>query len=151
MNRRFGSGRYPAGVNFRASEGGQALIEFALILPILLAFLVGILELGQAWHFSQALTHAVREGARLSVVPTSTDQSVINRINETLMHGSLDPAKAQIDLRRRSGTGTLDTVAVSYPYEFRLLAPIVRLTNGSDEGSLPGTITLSSTFVMRNE
>ena len=67
------------------------------------------------------------------------------------VYGSLDPAKAQIDLRRRSGTGTLDTVAVRYPYEFRFLAPVVRLTNNGDDGSSPGTITLSSTFVMRNE
>lgn len=143
--------RHRARMNFRASEGGQALIEFALILPILLAFLVGILELGQAWPSSQALTHAAREGARLSVVPTSTDQSVINRIHETLLHGSLDPEKAQIDLRRRSGTGTLDTVSVHYPFEFRLLAPVIRLTSSSHDEGAPGTITISSTFVMRNE
>lgn len=137
--------------SFRAGEGGQAVVEFALIMPILLAFLVGTLEMAQAWHSSQALTHAAREGARLSVISTSTNQSVTDRITETLLHGSLNPEKAQIELRSRTGTGTLDTVAVHYPHEFRFLAPILGLIGSTESGSSPGTITLSSTFVMRNE
>ena len=47
---------------------GQALVEFALILPILMILLMGIIEFGRAWNVKQVLTDASREGARLAVV-----------------------------------------------------------------------------------
>ena len=45
-------------------DGGQALVEFALIMPFLLLFLVGIVEFGRAWNQHQVITDAAREGAR---------------------------------------------------------------------------------------
>jgi len=145
------SGQPPRGLTYGRDEGGQALIEFALVLPLLVVFLVGVIEVSQAWRSSQAVTHAAREGARLSVVPTSTSATVTTRVQETLRSGSLDPARAEIVLRRRTGTGTLDTVTVRYPYRFLFLAPAVRLAAGGSGELAEGTVWLSSTFVMRNE
>lgn len=136
--RRFGSG-----------ESGQALVEFALVLPLFLLLLVGTMELGQAWRVNQGLTHAAREGARLSVIRTSTDASVMDRVHGSLVASSLDPTRAAVELRRRTATGTLDTVTVRYPYHFRLLGPVVGLVGGGD--GPPGTVELRSSFIMRNE
>jgi len=134
---------------FARVEHGQALLEFALVMPILMLLLVGTIEMGQAWRSSQGVTHAAREGARLSVIPTSTEATVRQRIRDVLADGSLDPVQAEIELRRRTGTGTLDTVTVRYPYQFRLLGPATRLVSGNTDS--PGVIRLKSTFVMRNE
>ena len=46
-------------------ESGQSLLEFAIVLPILLALLVGIFEFGVAWNRKQVLTNAAREGAHV--------------------------------------------------------------------------------------
>lgn len=56
----------------RDSDGGVALIEFALIAPLLLAILFGIIEFG--WAFYQVLDtrHSAREGARLAAVNYTT-------------------------------------------------------------------------------
>jgi Flp pilus assembly protein TadG len=43
---------------------GQALIEFALILPVILLLVVGMLEFARAWNLHQVMTDAAREGAR---------------------------------------------------------------------------------------
>ncbi len=52
----------------RRDGRGQALVELALILPILLMLLLGIFEFGRAWNTKQVITDAAREGARLAVV-----------------------------------------------------------------------------------
>ena len=46
---------------------GQALAEFALILPVLFLLIAGIIEFGRAWNIKQAVTDAAREGARYTV------------------------------------------------------------------------------------
>ena len=52
----------------RFNERGQALAEFALVLPLVLLFIAGIVEMGRAWNIKQAVTDAAREGARYTVV-----------------------------------------------------------------------------------
>ena len=49
-------------------ERGQALAEFAMVLPLILFFIAAILEFGRAWNIKQAVTDAAREGARYAVV-----------------------------------------------------------------------------------
>lgn len=44
---------------------GQSIVEFAVILPIFLALIFGILEFGRAWAAKQGLTMASNEGARI--------------------------------------------------------------------------------------
>ena len=46
------------------SERGQALIEFAFLLPILLVFLLSLVDFGVALDRREVIQHAVREGAR---------------------------------------------------------------------------------------
>jgi Flp pilus assembly protein TadG len=48
----------------RLRRRGAALVEFALVLPVLLLTLLGILELGRVLQVQQVLTNAAREGAR---------------------------------------------------------------------------------------
>lgn len=135
----------------RADERGQALMEFALVMPVLLGLLVGIVEIGQAWRSQQVLVHSVREATRLAILPTSTNQQVVDRIQQMLTQGGLDPSRAQVSLALRAGTGTLDTVRVQYPQAFPLLGPVVRLINPGSSTVPAGSVQLTSTYVMRNE
>ena len=52
----------------KRDERGQALVEFALILPIILLLVVGMLEFARAWNLHQVMTDAAREGARRAVI-----------------------------------------------------------------------------------
>lgn len=47
---------------------GQSLVEFALILPIFVLLLVGILDFGRAVFAFNTLNNAAREGGRLAIV-----------------------------------------------------------------------------------
>lgn len=52
------------GTNFK----GQALVEMAFILPVLLFFVFGIFEFGRAMYIKNTITHAARAGARAAIV-----------------------------------------------------------------------------------
>jgi hypothetical protein len=54
-----------------SSQKSQALIEFALISPVLLLLLFGIVDIGRAVFYYDTVNHAVREGARTAVRASS--------------------------------------------------------------------------------
>jgi Flp pilus assembly protein TadG len=59
-------------------QTSQALIEFALISPVLLLLLFGIIDVGRAIFYYDTVNHAAREGARTAVrasgrLPTNAD------------------------------------------------------------------------------
>lgn len=50
-----------------SSEGGAQLLEFALVLPILLALVIGAWDFGSAFALKDKMTNAARDAARVSV------------------------------------------------------------------------------------
>lgn len=138
---------------FRRSDSGQSLAEFALILPILLALLVGIIEFANAWRTYQVITNVGREGARVAVLPTVTTDSVQTVIENGLNQAGLDASSATISLGLCNGgacTGNPDTVRIDYPFQFRFVGPVIALAC-NDCGGAPGSVVLSTISTMRNE
>ena len=59
--------------NKHNSLRAQALVEFALLLPILLVLILGAMDLGRVFYVKTVLTNAAREGANtLSRYPTDS-------------------------------------------------------------------------------
>jgi hypothetical protein len=52
----------------RTRRTGQALVEFALVIPIFLLMLFGLIDMGRFVFMSSTLSQAAREGARLAAV-----------------------------------------------------------------------------------
>ncbi|MHC5110047.1 MAG: TadE family protein, partial [Planctomycetota bacterium] len=73
----------------RARAG--AIVEFAVVLPLLLTILFGIIEYGWIFSVRQTLQHAAREGCRLSVLQTSVDPytNVTNRVQDIMTAASI--------------------------------------------------------------
>lgn len=138
------------------SERGAALLEVALTLPLLLLVAVGIFEFGRAYQTWQVLTNAAREGARVAVLPGTTDASVEARVQTYLEAGLIAGAPdAVVTITRNNviaigaGTATASRVEVAFPFTFMVLQPVARLVvEGSTVGA-PLTMTASAT--MRNE
>lgn len=56
----------------RERSSGQALAEFALVFPIALLVIVGIIVIGLYIFYQQQLTNVAREGARFAAIHSST-------------------------------------------------------------------------------
>lgn len=61
----------------RRDQRGQSLVEFALVLPMLLAIMLGVVELGNALSTGLAMASVSREGANIAARGTSPD-TVLN-------------------------------------------------------------------------
>ena len=138
-------------------QRGQALIETAITLPIMLLVAVGIFEFGRAYQTWQVLTNAAREGARIAVLPGSDDASVKTRVQTYLGAGQLDkPTSAIVTITRNNniaiggaGSATASRVSVSYPFKFIVLHPIATLV--APKSSVGTALTMTASALMRNE
>ncbi len=64
---------------------GVALIEFALVLPILLLLVLGIIEFGWIYNGYITITGAAREGARVAAIDGDYEVAVNNHISSLLI------------------------------------------------------------------
>jgi len=128
-------------------DSGQALVEFALVVPIFLFLLLGIVEFARAWNIYEVLTDAAREGARNAVVDNSLDSlDVKNIIVEAGQRASIAIDPANITLTGfKAGRGELATVRIEYDHELKWVTVFWNLATGDR------TVTMVSQFSMRNE
>ena len=93
---------------------GSAVVEFAVVLPLLLTILFGIIEYGYVFMVRQSLQHAAREGCRLASLQTSVPPyaNVIQRVNDVMA-----PINVPINPPTVTQGPCEETVRVSVPYE----------------------------------
>ena len=138
-------------------DRGQALIETAIALPLLLLVSVSIFEFGRAYQTSQVITNAAREGARAAVMPGTTVADVKARVKGYMHDGELgnyNIATVTVDQNKVVAIGAINAsatmVKVDYPFSFMLLNPVAKLvTKSSTAGG--SAIMLSASAQMRNE
>lgn len=127
------------GIIFR-QEKGQALLELALVLPILLLILGGIMEFGRIFHAYLVITGASREGARAAVVGEPYEAA---RDKALAAAASLDEEELNISLAPADYTrGDMLTVTVTYRVD--LVVPFI-------SALLPDPFTIRSATTMRVE
>ena len=93
-------------------ERGQALVEFALVVPILLLVLVAVLHFGKAINYSNDATHIAAEGARYAAVNRKPIPGSAQSLQAQLL-GQADSAEL-----KSGGTGSIPTAAqvcIEYP------------------------------------
>ena len=69
-------------------QRSQALIEFALVSPILLLLLFGVIDIGRAVFYYDTVNHAAREGARVAVRASNalpTNGEVLNAVSSHML------------------------------------------------------------------
>lgn len=57
----------------RRRSRGQAMVEFALVVPVFILLLVGLFDVGRAVYAHHTVNNAAREGARLAIVDQYED------------------------------------------------------------------------------
>jgi Flp pilus assembly protein TadG len=120
---------------------GAAAIEFAMVLPVLIALLFGIIEYGWIFFQQSNILAAAREGARYGVTfeqggsptPTSAAQT---RVSSVLTSYGIDSASATVSATQSgSSPSEVLTVQIVVPYD-----PLIGLVPTPD--NLTGTMTM---------
>lgn len=105
------------------NEKGQSLVEFALILPLILLILMGILEFGVMLNSYLAINHASKEGARLGALG-GTDAQVLQEILD--ISPALDTSKITVHINPAQGFRTRGTaLTVTVDYNYQVMLPVV--------------------------
>jgi Flp pilus assembly protein TadG len=119
--------RTPRKQHRATSEHGQALVEFALVLPVLVLILFAVIQFGVAFNDSLALTDAVRAGARKAAVsrsapdPAAAAESALRKAA-----ADLDETELAVAVDSSWVRGESVRVHASYPFELSLLGiPVV--------------------------
>lgn len=141
--------------NWRETEAGQSLVEFAFILPAFLLLLFAMVDFGRGFYSWLVVTQAAREGARAAAV--QLDNNGINaKIYGSFCSTGAPPSGCALDTSKLTITktnvqgarGSQATVQVRYTFSYVTpIGGIVRLVSG---GSLTAP-TISSTASMRLE
>lgn len=123
-------------------ENGQAIVEMALVLPLFLLLLFGVVEMGRIGNAYITVSNAARAGGRVATVG-ATDSEINSSVQNAAT--SLDPANLTINITptqalRQSGQGV--TVQVTYPVQ--LVIPLI-------SNVIPNPVIVSSSIVMRLE
>jgi Flp pilus assembly protein TadG len=133
------------------SDRGAAAVEFALVMPVLLAIVFGLIDLGAAYHAKVALTHATREGARtLALAPTASTAPAQAKARTEAAATGLKATKLTVPLPTAcSSTVTNATVTANYTYE--LLTPLSGILQIITLGNPPlqSPMTITATGVMQ--
>jgi Flp pilus assembly protein TadG len=123
----------------KVGDRGAAAVEFALVLPLLLILIFGIIDFGRMLNAKITLTEAAREGARAAALvgtDAGADRARAAATGYTLNDPDVDECP--------TSPGADDNATVTVTYNFQFVTPISLLFGANGDG----IVKLSATGVM---
>jgi Flp pilus assembly protein TadG len=118
-----------------AEQGAQALVEFALVLPIFLLVITGLIDVARAVWEENTLAYAAREGTRYAIVHGSAGNPRVGPIHPAQTNPSTFNTGNIVNVVRQNALGVPNvTVTIDYP-------------NGDNQRNHSVTVDASSPFV----
>lgn len=121
-------------------ERGASAVEFALLLPLVLLLIGGMVDFGRAFFTEVTLTNAAREGARSAMygnVPGA-------RAGQAA--GSVPGATVSVDTCAKGATTGVVKVTVQAPFQWVILGPAMSLVTLGGGGPLPDHLSGEATM-----
>lgn len=126
--------------NIHRRETGQAMVEFAIVLPVLLLVVLGIIQFGILFNHYMTLTDAVRAGARQAAVsrtlpnPAASAETRVRSAASGSLSDANNPAALVVTVspydpvsgQARFAQGGDVTVTAKYQYSISLLGVVVK-------------------------
>ncbi len=128
----------------RKNRRGASAVEFALVAPVFMLLVFGMIEYGRMVMVQQLLTNAAREGARRAVLDGATTAEVTTAVSTYLSGASVAGASVAVTPNPPTSAtaGQPVTVSVSIPYSQVSWLPSPMFLGGR---------TLTSNSTMRRE
>jgi Flp pilus assembly protein TadG len=145
-------------------ERGQALPEFALVLPVLILVLFGVVDFGRGFNYWNDATHISAEGARYAVVNRTPDPNNASSLQVQLLNqadsaelrsggSSTLPTPAQVCVSFPNGTSKIgDPVKVTMTFTYHWLPVLDKASKLIDKTKgFTATTTFTTSSIMRIE
>ena len=132
-----------AAARLRHATAGQAMVEFALILPLLVLIAFGILDLGRVFYTYEALANATREGARYCALHPGNTTGTRARVSGELS-GRVTPDLSATTCPSASTLADGDPVTVWATASVDLVTPLMGSLVGSDPIVVRASATMSA-------
>lgn len=133
-------------------EAGQAVVEFALVLPLLCALVFALIDCGKAVYYYIELTHVANEGARIATVDPATLPGGSGSLKSYLCS---QLGSGTSELRAGSASADKATVAIAYPSGTQNIGDPVNVKVSTSYHLIPffgaATIPISGSATMRLE
>jgi Flp pilus assembly protein TadG len=141
-------------IRLRRSQRGAELVEFALILPLLVFIILGLIDFGFMFQRFEVVTNAAREGARMAVLPGYAAADVQARVLSYLTTGGVAATTSNTTVSVTSvsiaaGVGPAlpgKRVQVTYASPYLFLGPLAGWFGGTFTSS-----NLNGVAIMRDE
>lgn len=124
----------------KENQKGQSIVEFALVVPLLLIFVMGIIEFGFMFNAYLTISNASREAARLGALG-ETDIAIELRVDTVASR--LDESRITVTVTP-SARDRGDMVRVLVDYDYEMVTPVIG-------NLLSPFVSLSAETVMRVE
>lgn len=95
---------------------GAAVVEMAVVTPLLLMLMFGIIEFGWVFMVQETITNAAREAARVAVLQGSTEADIQNRFSQAIAPTGLTVSPGMLTITRATPANPIETVQVAVPY-----------------------------------
>jgi len=115
---------------WKNNQKGQSLVEFALVLPVFIILLFGIMEFGRLWEISNVLTSAAREGVRVAAVTAPDQALVVSAAQNVLNAAQISNAVVQV-----AGPNASNEVSVTIIFNYQPMSGVI----------IPGLASMSIT------
>lgn len=125
-------------------EKGQSAVEFALVLPILLLIVCGILDFGWLFYNQLSVENACREGARVGCVNSQEAHltEIVTDKVKAILPDNLDPVTVDVKLTNTSSPLEGD-LKVNVKAEMTTLTPVLGVIYGKTK-ELSYTVTIKT-------
>jgi Flp pilus assembly protein TadG len=108
-------------------RSGQAIVELAIVLPLLLLLLTGVVDVGRAVFTYIALEDAAQEGSMYAAHEPLSESAVRSRVRTSSNHNEVTAATVSLVCTASPEPGT---VTVTASYDLPLITPIAQLFGG---------------------
>lgn len=132
----------------KLNERGAVAAEFALLLPLLLIILFGIIDFGMMMYSREIVTNAAREGARAGIVqgpPKRTGGEILAIVDNYLTGTGVNPTDVNFTTAG-AGLTNPNTLTVGGTYNYNFLVPVIPVLVG-----IPNPLIIPIQVVMRHE
>lgn len=113
---------------------GQSLVELAIILPVLMVILLGIIDFGRVFYAYVTITNASREGARYGSLHVFEDAAIEQRvIDEAATTVTIDPGEIAVSWDDPEHPNTV-TVTVNHDFQTLFFGNLPYIRDWFDPG-----------------